>query len=143
MHSTNSLQSLWVGKWSYRSFNNIADLNTDPDTLLFGEGTIRIDPTDHPNQLKGLIYGPGWQLTLSGSITYGDPSTARFQGKGVVDGSLWIYEYLGYLVNPWQNGVDQVPAFVGSVCRQIPHPGGGGVHPAGVVVSFFSIRQPD
>ena len=144
MQSTNSLQAVWIGKWSYRSFYNIADLSASLDSMLLGEGTIRIDPTPMPNQLSGLVYGPGWQLDLSGSINYGDPFTVRFQGQGVVGGNQWIYEYLGYMVNPWQNGVNQVPAFVGSVIRQIPHPGGdGGLHPAGVVASFFCVKQPD
>jgi len=89
--SMNSLQSVWIGKWSYRSFYNIADLSADLNGMLLGEGTIRIDPTPLSNQLSGLIYGPGWQLDLTGSINYGDPFTVRFQGQGVVGGNQWIY----------------------------------------------------
>ena len=137
-----SIQSVLVGSWTYRSYLNIADLNKQPNDLLFGSGTIRLDTTPLPNQLSGLIYGPGWELRLAGSINYGDPFTLRFKGQGVVSGSEWIYEYVGYLINPWQNGVNQVPAFVGSVIRQIPHPDGqGGTSPAGVVASFISVRQ--
>ncbi len=70
MQSINSLQSVWIGKWSYRSFYNIADLSADLNSMLLGEGTIRIDPTPMPNQMSGLIYGPGWQLDLTApSIT--------------------------------------------------------------------------
>ena len=139
---TYGLQSLWAGKWSYRSFLNEADLNKKPNDFLFGQGTIEFYQTDRQNELSGRIYGPGWQLDLTGSFNYGDPFTARFQGKGIVSGSEWIYEYVGYYVNPWQNGVDQIPAFTGSVIRQIPHPdGSGGISPAGLVATFFCIRQ--
>jgi len=67
---------------------------------------------------------------------------ASFQGKGTVDGELWIYDYECYLVPHWPNGVDQVPALVGSVVRTIPHSGGqpGTVSPAGVVASFYAVK---
>ena len=68
----------------------------------------------------------------------------RFQGKGVVGGEQWIYDYIGWLVPVWPNSTDQleVPAIVGSVVRTIPHSGdGGGTHPAGVVASFYAVKQ--
>jgi hypothetical protein len=66
----------------------------------------------------------------------------RFQGVGIVSGEKWIYDYEGYLVPDWPNGVDQVPAIVGSVIRTIPHSGSqpNTVHPAGVVGSFYAVR---
>ncbi|MEL7251075.1 MAG: hypothetical protein AAFO03_21795 [Bacteroidota bacterium] len=149
MSNQNSLHSLWEGTWAYRSYNNYTfeQVKTDSSSgtnLMFGEGTIIISPSLNQNELSGSIGDEKrqeWELKLTGSINYGDPFTARFQGKGMVGGHEWIYEYVGYLVNPWQNGVNQVPAFVGSVIRQIPHPGGDGtIHPAGVVASFFCVK---
>ncbi|MEL7422157.1 MAG: hypothetical protein AAFN81_04150 [Bacteroidota bacterium] len=149
MSNQNSLHSLWEGTWAYRSYNNYTfeQVKTDSsggNNLMFGEGTIIISPSRNQNELSGSIGDEKrqeWELKLTGSINYGDPFTARFQGKGNVGGHEWIYEYVGYLVNPWQNGVNQVPAFVGSVIRQIPHPGGDGtIHPAGVVASFFCVK---
>jgi hypothetical protein len=67
----------------------------------------------------------------------------RFQGKGVVGGEQWIYDYIGWLVPVWPNSTDrlEVPAIVGSVVRTIPHSGsGGGTNPAGVVASFYAVR---
>ena len=130
-----------LGTWTYRSFLSNPDLNADFDSLEFGKGNIRID--HGPLQtLNGLIFGDDWQLTLKGSITYGDPFTLRFQGKGVVEGSEWIYDYIGYLVREWPNGVDQRPAIVGSIVRTIPHPsGGGGTSPAGVVAQWIAVKQ--
>lgn len=62
--------NIFVGKWSYRSFLNEPDLSVQPDSLLFGMGTIEI--VDAPmNILKGTIGGSGWSLELHGSRSYG------------------------------------------------------------------------
>jgi len=42
------------------------------------------------------------------------------------------------LAHTWPNGIDQVPALVGSVIRAKPHNGS----PAGVVASFIAVKQP-
>ena len=92
--------------------------------------------------LKGTIGGPSWSLTLKGARAYGNPMHARFQGVGQVKGEQWIYDYEGYLVPDWPNGVDQIAAIVGSVIRTIPHSGSqpGTVNPAGVVASFYAVK---
>ena len=72
--STNNNDSIFTGTWTYRSFLNNPDLSVTPDKLLFGDGNIRIDPAPD-GVFKGLIYGPGWQLDLFGSIQYGNPAT--------------------------------------------------------------------
>src|SRR5262249_20936416 len=102
----------FVGTWTYRSLLNEPSLATDFDKLEFGRGTIVI--AEGPMQiLSGTIGGPGWSLTLKGARQYGSPMHARFQGTGTVDGEKWIYDYDGYLVPHWPNGVDQRPAIVG------------------------------
>lgn len=134
-----------VGSWTYRSFNNDPDLAAAFDSLEFGRGTIRIDEAPF-GVLAGVIGGPGWQLQLSGSVNYGDPFSVRFQGRGVIGGEEWVYDYQGYVVKPWPNGVDQRPALVGSIVRTVPHSGSskGSVNPAGVVASWIAVRQePD
>ena len=85
----------------------------------------------------------GWSLDLQGSREYGTPMRARFERKGVINGDEWKYDYDCYLVPNWPDGINQVPALVGSLVRTIPHPGGqpGMVSPAGVVFSFFAIKQ--
>jgi hypothetical protein len=139
--SADPYQSVLVGIWTYRSFLNDPDLSTQFNDLEFGRGNIRIDASPM-NQFKGLIYGPGWQLALNGSTNYGNPFSVRFQGKGVVGGEEWIYDYVGYLIRPWPNGIDQRMAMVGSIVRTIPHSSGsGGVAPAGVVCSWIAVRQ--
>ena len=127
----------FVGSWTYRSLLNNPDVKADFDSLEFGRGTIVIK--EAPMQLlKGTIGGPGWSLTLKGAREYGNPMHARFQGVGEVGGEQWIYDYEGYLVPAWPNGVDQVPAIVGSVIRTIPH--SGGKAKAGVTASFYAVR---
>lgn len=132
----------FTGQWTYRSLLNDPDPSTPFDQLEFGLGTITIN--DGPAELlTGTIGGPGWSLALRGSRSYGSPAQVRFQGKGLVGGEEWIYDYIGWLVPVWPastNALDH-PAIVGSVTRTIPHSSGnGGVAPAGVVASFYAVR---
>lgn len=140
------MQNPFVGSWTYRSFSNDPVLDPDPDAklseLLFGSGTIVI-ADGPPELLRGTIGGPGWSLALHGSRSYGSPAQVRFQGKGLVGGEEWIYDYIGWLVPVWPSSTDQLDraAIVGSVTRTIPHSSGnGGVAPAGVVASFYAVK---
>jgi hypothetical protein len=138
-----SQENPFVGKWAYRSLLNDPDINTVFDKLEFGRGTIVIE-AGAPDVLTGTIGGPGWSLALYGSRAYGSPMQVRFQGKGLVSGSEWIYDYIGWLVPVWPNSTTtlQRPAIVGSVTRTIPHPSdGGGTAPAGVVASFYAVKE--
>jgi|SRR5215469_5528103 hypothetical protein len=131
----------FVGSWIYRSFYNDPDAGKPLKELQLGLGTIVIE--EAPMQsLKGTIGGSDWSLTLKGARAYGNPMHARFQGVGTVNGERWIYDYEGYLVPDWPNGVDQIAAIVGSVIRTIPHSGSepGTVRPAGVVGSFYAVK---
>lgn len=133
----------FIGTWTYRSLLNDPDLNTDFDKLEFGRGNIVIEEAA-PQLLTGTIGGDGWSLALHGSREYGSPMKVRFQGKGLVSGEEWIYDYIGWLVPVWPNSdaTLQRAAIVGSVTRTIPHSSsGGGTAPAGVVASFYAVRQ--
>jgi hypothetical protein len=129
-----------TGVWTYRSFHNDPNLTTPYDQYLFGSGYITID--DAPaGVFRGKIGDTGWGLACSGSINYGYPNVVRFQGKGIVGGEEWIYDYLGFVVPAWPNGQDQVPAIVGTIVRTIPHSGSapGTVSPAGVTASWIAV----
>lgn len=134
--------NVFVGKWTYRSWLDEVDPEIEPDKLLFGQGTIEI--VEAPMEiLEGSIGGKGWNLKLHGSRSYGNPMTIRFRGKGMVSGAEWIYDYIGYLVPEWPDGVNQKTALVGSIVRVIPHPSGnGGISPAGVVASWYAVKEP-
>jgi hypothetical protein len=106
------MTSPFVGSWSYRSFQNNPDLAVPFDALRFGAGTLALtEPTF--GQVSGTLGGPGWSLALAGHYTYGNPNHARFQGSGDIDGEAWVYDYVGYLVPAWPNGIDQAPAIAG------------------------------
>jgi hypothetical protein len=133
----------FVGKWTYRSLLNDPDVNQTFDNLQFGVGTLEIIEVSS-TVLGGSIGGPGWQLSLHGSFGYGSPMQIRFQGKGVVGGEQWVYDYIGSLVPAWPNSDSalQRAAIVGSVVRTVPHSSGaGGVSPAGVVASFYAVES--
>jgi hypothetical protein len=133
-----------AGTWTYRSFLSEPDLSTDFDDLEFGRGNITVVAAPM-GVFAGRIFGEGWGLDLNGSIGYGTPWSVRFQGKGVVGGAQWVYDYIGYVIPAWPSGVDQRPAMTGSIVRTIPHPGSGAgtVNPAGVVASWIAVWQSD
>ena len=133
----------FVGSWTYRSLLNNPDLTKSFNDLEFGRATISIQETDS-QLLKGTIGGEDWSLVLYGSRAYGSPMQTRFQGKGLVNGEEWIYDYIAWLVPIWPNSNTtlQRTAMVGSVVRSVPHSSsGGGVAPAGVVASFYAVQQ--
>jgi hypothetical protein len=138
MRSEAEMTGPLVGTWSYRSFVNNADLAVTFDSLRFGVGTLDLtEPTF--GQLSGTLGGSGWSLALAGHYTYGNPHHARFQGSGDIGGEHWVYDYVGYLVPAWPNGVGQTPAIVGSVIRTVPHSNGQAA--SGFVASFVAVRQ--
>jgi hypothetical protein len=133
-----------VGPWTYRSFLSDPDLSATFNDLEFGRANLIIYDAVH-GVFKGRIFDVDpafpWSLELTGSINYGNPYDLRFQGRGVVKGEEWIYDYEGYVIRPWPNGVDQRPAFVGTVIRTVTH--SQGKSKAGVVASFIAVRQDE
>lgn len=133
----------FVGDWAYRSLLNDSNLATDFDKLEFGRGALSLRETGS-GTVGGSISGPGWSLALRGSAGFGSPMQVRFQGRGLVGGEEWVYDYIGWLVPPWPSSTDVLEraAIVGSVTRTVPHSNGkGGIAPAGVVCSFYATRQ--
>lgn len=129
------------GTWTYRSLLNNPDISASFDSLEFARANLYIEVNDE-GVLTGKIYDTGWELQLNGSVQYGSPATLWFQGTGTIGGAPWAYDYLCYVVPHIPNGKEQVPALVGSITRAIPHPNGsGGTNPAGVVASFYAVKQ--
>jgi hypothetical protein len=141
MSQTPEIGSL-TGVWTYRSFHNDPNLATEYKDYLFGSGYITVD--DAPTGVfRGKIGDTGWSLDLNGSSNYGYPNVVRFQGKGIVGGEEWIYDYLGFVIPAWPNGNSQVPTMVGTIVRTIPHTGSTpkSVAPAGVTASWVAVWQ--
>ena len=128
----------FIGRWSYRSFRNDPDLSKEFNDLRFGAGTLVLDKPES-GHLSGSLGGEGWNFNLVGEYAYGNPFALGFQGSGDIDGETWVYDYVGYLVPIWPNGVDQRPAIVGSIVRTLPH--SNGQAKAGYVASFIAVKQ--
>jgi len=127
-----------TGNWTYRSLVNNPTPNLDFGDLRFGEGELVIDTFALGSFSGRLVFGGTTEMTLTGSSSFGNPFAVRFQGVGSSPGiEDWVYDYVGYHVPVWPNGVDQRPAIVGSVVRTAPHDGS----PAGVVVSWIAVKR--
>lgn len=126
-----------TGEWLYRSFVNNADPNKDPE--LFGEGILRMQPADFGHLVADFDFGQWGQMKVKGNVFFGNPFQLRFQGRGVkgTGAEDWVYDYNGYFVPNWVEGVNQLPAIVGSVIRTEPH----GQAKAGVVASFIMLKM--
>jgi len=125
------------GVWSYRSLINEPDLLVPFDSLRFGAGTLNLTEPES-GKVAGSLGGSGWSLSLLGAATDGDPPTLRWQGRGVISGEEWIYDYLGYLIPDWPDGVAQIDTIVGTIIRTVPHSNGQAL--AGHTATFYAVR---
>jgi hypothetical protein len=125
-------------RWTYRSFRSDPDLNTEPNDLLFGSGTLELTQL-LPGGLSGTLGGEGWSLALTGEVKDGAPVSISFRGKGIIAGEEWVYDYVGYVVPAWPNGIDQRPAIVGTIIRVVPH--SAGQAPSGYVAQWVAVKQ--
>ena len=134
-----------AGKWTYRSFhNNPKPVTGDAQTalgLFFAEAEFRFEALSD-TAFKGVIDWGSGGLDLSGTLRRGGedtPTAFAIVGLGrpgsETDG--WEYDYNGCLAYKWPNGVNQVPALVGSLVRAKPH----GSAPAGYVASFIAVKK--
>jgi|SRR5215470_9405698 len=136
------------GKWTYRSFHNSpAPVTDDPKTaaeralaLIFAEAVITLE-TPSSTVLKGAIDWPGGGLDLQGTFqldSAGPTLSIIGTGRANTDTAGWEYDYRGQLAYHWPNGINQVPALVGTVIRAKPHNGAA----AGYTASFVAVKRP-
>ncbi|MBY3211774.1 hypothetical protein HFO20_28480 [Rhizobium laguerreae] len=125
------------GTWSYRSLVNNPDLSASFDSLRFGAGTLSLSEPA-PGKIGGSLGGTGWSLSLERAATDVTPATLKWQGRGIIDDEEWVYDYLGYSVPRWLNGVAQIDTIVGKVIRTVAH--SNGQSPAGYTATFYAVR---
>lgn len=125
------------GTWTYRSFLNNPDQAIEPNQLLFGIGDLLLTQPE-PCTIGGSLSGTGWSLKLEGNVSGVGVNQLRWQGRGQIGGEHWVYDYVGFVVPDWPNGVDQIDAIAGSIVRTEPHSGGQAT--AGLVASWIAIR---
>jgi len=142
--------SVLAGKWTYRSFHNDpTPVAEDPNTaaekalaLIFAEAVFTFEiPTS--TTLQGAIDWPGGGLDLQGTIRPDAAGAGPFvdivgTGRPGTSTAGWEYDYRGQLAHQWPNGINQIPALVGSLIRAKPHDG----RPAGYVASFIAVKRP-
>ena len=140
------------GNWTYRSFiNDTGQVGNDAQkalALIFGEGDLTISPKGPSIFHAVLDFGGGAAMDLYGEVVPGggvNPAALIITGTGRENTSTakWVYQYKGYVVPQWAEGVKQVPGIVGTVIRTIPHASStpGVESPAGVVASFMMLRK--
>lgn len=141
------------GTWTYRSLLNGTHVNTDFDSLAFAAATMDLK-TWGTDSITGEIY---WfldsantikqGLTLNGTYFYNDTTLCYFM-EGIGNAELktegWQYNYQGYFVPKWVDGVDQASVLVGSVVRVKKHSCdslGNNCHLPGLVASTYIVKQ--
>ncbi len=132
-----------LGHWTYRSFMNNPDVDKDFNALEFGRGELIIEELAQGLFEGRLSFGDTYQFRLRGIADLSSfPAVIRFQGVGdTTDSKAQIYDYTGFFVPTWSNGVDQRPAIVGSTVRTVAH--NGGRARAGVVGSFIALKRDE
>jgi hypothetical protein len=132
-----------AGTWTYRSFINDPDPSLPFNDLEFAVANLHFDDAPFGQVSGRLSFGTDY-LLLKGTVTYGNPFTARFQGVGATPGTIengqpWVYDYLGFVAPAWPNGINQRPAIVGTVVRTVTH--SQGQAKAGLVASWIAVHQ--
>lgn len=131
------MSTSFSGSWAYRSLVNNPEISLPFNDLAFGAGLLELSEPS-PGKIAGQLGGAGWSLVLDGSASSGTPPLLQWQGRGVLGGEEWVYDYLGYLVPMWPHGVNQIQTIVGTIIRTEAH--SGGQAQAGFTATFYAVR---
>lgn len=133
------------GIWTYRSLANAEGSINDFNKIKVWEAELYLEvSTDnrvygHLGERPAEATGNEPYLTVEGKVMLGEPLGLQWRAKGrpgsAFDG--WIYDYQGYILPDWSDGVRQRPAIVGTVIRTVEHDGA----PAGSVFSFVAVKS--
>lgn len=130
------------GVWSYRSFVNNPDLERDFNDLELGRGELTIEHFAPGLFIGQLSFGETYQFQLRGVVDMTPPCSVRFTGLGDTrDSKGQVYDYVGFFIPTWSNGVDQRPALVGSTVRTVAH--NGERAKAGMVGTFIALKKDE
>ncbi len=134
--------SFFNGSWTYRSLLNDADWKLPFDQLQFANAIMDLK-TVGKDSITGILYwsdNPKQGLNITGKYYYQD-TVACYSLVGSGTAALgtpgWQYDYKGYIVAPWPNGIKQADVLVGSTIRAKPHGGAS----AGAVATTYMVRR--
>lgn len=132
-----------AGRWVYRSIKNIADPAEDLSKMKLLVGIIEIAPftgNHFTGTLTATNFGKDIRHILQGEIKGDRFTMTALPGNDTTEG--WLYNYTGWLVPKWKDGVSQVPTFVGSVMRVTEHVfPGGGMSTSGASYTIVGMKQ--
>lgn len=142
--SSNSIDSNFItGSWTYRSLLNNPDDTIQFNNLEFAVAIMKLRRMKNDSITGELDMGEAGMLKMSGFLQYCANGTGQFelQGTGIPGTNTqgWIYDYRGFIVPKWQQGINQEDALVGSLVRAANH----GNSKAGVVASFYMVRRKE
>ena len=127
-----------AGTWSYRAFLNDPDLETPFDKLRCA--TARLTLTQSGGALRGSLAGEGWGTWIDWSLDLEGRAEAggfRLQGRNVIQGDEWAYDYAGAFAPTWPHATDARDVITGTVIRSKDRqtvPGARGVHATFVAI---------
>ena len=137
------------GVYTYRSFRDIDDPNTDVGSLLFGQGELTLF-VQRDGVVTGTLAFPADAfanskdfMDLAGSVSSWSPVTITFTGTGRDKTGIADFEYT-YSLKPterWPDGKEQKTALVGTVLRAKDHGQPPNVAKAGVTASVVAIKR--
>lgn len=134
--------SFFNGSWTYRSLLNDPDWKLSFDQLQFASAIMDLK-TFGKDSIAGILYwseNPKQGLNISGKYYYQGTETCYSlvgTGSAALGTPGWQYDYKGYIVPQWTNGVQQADVLVGSTLRAKPH----GSAPAGFVATTYMVRR--
>jgi|CXWL01.1.fsa_nt_gi hypothetical protein len=130
------------GSWTYRSLLNDADWNLPFDQLQFASAVMDLKTIGN-DSISGILYwadNPKRGLNITGKYYYQDTTTCYSlvgTGTAALGTPGWQYDYKGYIVPNWSNGIKQADVLVGSTVRTKPHNGAA----AGFVATTYMVRR--
>jgi hypothetical protein len=134
--------SFFNGSWTYRSLLNNTDWTLPFNQLKFASAIMDLKTISN-DSISGILYwadNPKQGLNITGKFYYQDTTTCYSligTGTAALGTPGWQYDYKGYIVAKWTNGVKQADVLVGSTIRAKPHDGA----PAGDVATTYMVRR--
>jgi hypothetical protein len=134
-----------AGTYTYRSFLDRPEPVDDFNRLRFGQLELRLT-VDDEGALSGSLVFPGADpvsMDIDGRAASGSPLAVTFTGRGQPGSPIadFHYEYDGFVLRHWENGIGQRLTVAGTVLRAADHGSGASLARAGQTASFLAVKR--